>query len=1039
MRVEIELLGGFVVRIDGRTVPVADWRRRHAAALVKLLALAPRRTLHREQVIDALWPDLGTADAAPRLHKAAHYARRSLGDPRGLVLTGETVALLPGAEVTVDALVFEKSARIALDRSDDYVAAAKAAADLWTGELLPDDPYGPWLEGPRDQLRKLHRDVLRRAGLLEELVRADPADEQAALDLARRLVAGGDGRGALRVLERLEGALRGQLGVSPGREVTLLRAELLRLDPVRPQVRTAVPLGRDRELAQVDQILATARASRGRTLFVSGPPGIGKTAVLRWIDGRAEERGLRVGRGTAAAIEGAWPYAPVLEALADLCRRHPALLDGLADQFRIEIEGALRGTSPEWAGESRHQRLFVSVAELLRIASAGGGAVLLVDDAHDADEASLRLLHYLSRLAVGERIVIVVAHRPWPLRPGMEALRRSLIGRGTSVPLDLGPLADSEIRRLAGRAMGRDQGMLDRVVKLAGGNPFAAIELASTLVAADGRAGPMSALVLRGLGSDAIAALTRVAVLGETFDADEYVALSGFGEARAYALLDEVIAAGTVERTGGRYRFRHSLIRDALLDGLPPHRLLPMHRQAAAALRELGASPRRIGHQLLQAGDVGAAAPFVLQAARTDAAIGAYRDALALLDAVHADVSGPERAPMLALRADMLMATGDVGAIMAYREALGATVDPVERRRMRPRLARAATFAGDYATASEALDGLEPDGSDDDTALLLQRGLLAYHTGDLPAAEAAADEARRRLGVADPGDWRMYDLISLQGLIAHLRGEWFSRLAVELRAGAQRPDLARSLFDSHLCVGEYLLYGPTPYAEVLALAATLRESARQAGVLRAVAFATALRGEAALLSGDLGLAESELTEAAELHHDIGSTAGEAHSLQRLAEVRLAQGDREEAMQLLYRALPLARWSSIALHLIQRVYGTMIRAAEDVESARAVVDRATATLGQEDNCTFCAIMLAVPAAAACADAGDLDEARRHLAVAERSAALWSGTAWQAAITEARAHLDQAEGDLDAARHRLREAAELFTAAGQPLDADRCMMV
>ncbi len=99
---------------------------------------------------------------------------------------------------------------------------------------------------------------------------------------------------------------------------------------------------------------------------------------------------------------------------------------------------------------------------------------------------------------------------------------------------------------------------------------------------------------------------------------------------------------------------------------------------------------------------------------------------------------------------------------------------------------------------------------------------------------------------------------------------------MELRAGAQRPDLARSMFDSHLCVAEFLLYGPTPYAEVLALAATLRESARRSGVLRAVAFATALRGEAALLSGDLTLAEAELTEAAELHHDIGSTAGEAH-------------------------------------------------------------------------------------------------------------------------------------------------------------------
>ena len=131
-------------------------------------------------------------------------------------------------------------------------------------------------------------------------------------------------------------------------------------------------------------------------------------------------------------------------------------------------------------------------------------------------------------------------------------------------------------------------------------------------------------------------------------------------------------------------------------------------------LARLGASPARIGHQLLQAGDVGAAAPFLLQAARTDAAIGAYRDALAMIDAVRQDVRDPERGPVLALRADMLMATGDAGAVLAYREALGATGDPAERRRLLPRLARAATFAADYATAAEALDGLEPDGSADD-------------------------------------------------------------------------------------------------------------------------------------------------------------------------------------------------------------------------------------------------------------------------------------------------------------------------------------
>jgi DNA-binding SARP family transcriptional activator len=1041
MNVEIDLLGGFAVRVDGRPVPAGEWRRRQAASLVKLLALAPRRTLHREQVIDALWPHMSIYDAGPRLHKAAHFARRSLGDPRALVLSGDTVSLFPDAHVAVDAEKFEHCATQALatlDRDPGGLTAANAASEGWTGELLPDDPYEAWLESPRDRLQQLHHELLRRAGRWGELALGDPADEEASLARARQLADSGNRGAALRQLERLERALRRELGVSPGPAVASLRAELLASDASHAHRGPAkVPVGREAELRRLDRLIVAAGAGQGRTLFVSGPAGIGKTAVLRWLDRRAEERGLRVGVGAAAALEGAWPYAPVLEALADLCRRYPALLDGLADEYRIEIEGALRGSSAEWAGESRHQRLFISAAELLRLASAGDGAVLMVDDAHDADEASLRLMHYLSRVAVSERMLIVVAHRPWPLRPSLDSMRRSLIGRGTSVPLDLGPLSDYDIRRLARPAVGEDRVLLERIVKLAGGNPFAAIELARTAASGDDRGGPAGALVLRGLGDAVISALTKVAVFGTEFDTDEFVAVAGVGEAQAFAILDEALAGGVIERMAAGYRFRHSLVRDALLDGLPPHQLLRLHRRAGEALRVLSASPARIGHQLLQAGDVRAAAPILLVAARTEAAIGAYRDALALIDAVRQDVRDPERGPLLALRADMLMATGDAGAVRAFREALSATGDPAEQRPLLPRLARAATFAGDYATAAEALEGLEPDGSADDAALLLARGNLAYFTGDLAAAEASADEARRRLAFADLGDWRLYDLITLQGLIAHLRGEWFSRLAVELRASADRPDLARAMFDSHLCVGEYLLYGPTPYEEVLALAAKLRESARRSGVLRAVAFATALRGEAALLSGDLALAEIELSEAAELHHDIGSTAGEAHSLQRLAEVRLAQGDSAEANRLLRRALPLARWSATALHLLQRVYGTMIRAAPDVETARAVVDQAMSTVGQEDACPFCSIMLAVPAAIACADAGDIDDARHHLAMAERSAALWKGSAWQAAIAEARAHLDRAEGDRETARLRLREAAELFAAAGQPLDVDRCL--
>ena len=65
MNAEIDLLGGFAVRIDGRPIPPTEWRRRQAASLVKLLALAPRRTLHREQVIDALWPGAGDRRCRP--------------------------------------------------------------------------------------------------------------------------------------------------------------------------------------------------------------------------------------------------------------------------------------------------------------------------------------------------------------------------------------------------------------------------------------------------------------------------------------------------------------------------------------------------------------------------------------------------------------------------------------------------------------------------------------------------------------------------------------------------------------------------------------------------------------------------------------------------------------------------------------------------------------------------------------------------------------------------------------------------------------
>ena len=122
--------------------------------------------------------------------------------------------------------------------------------------------------------------------------------------------------------------------------------------------------------------------------------------------------------------------------------------------------------------------------------------------------------------------------------------------------------------------------------------------------------------------------------------------------------------------------------------------------------------------------------------------------------------------------------------------------------------------------------------------------------------------------------------------------------------------------------------------------------------------------------------------------------------------------------------------------MQRIFGTLITAAPDVAQARAIVDRAEATLGWDEVCPFCSIMLAVPAAIACARADDLEHAARHLAVAERSAMLWQGTAWEAGLAEAKAIVAAASGERTRADDLMRTAIDQFAQAGQPLDAERC---
>ena len=195
------------------------------------------------------------------------------------------------------------------------------------------------------------------------MVELEPGEERAHLELMRLHARRGDRHAALRQFERMDRALRNELGVQPSREAFELREQLIAHAEPAPQPEVA-PIGRSTELSVLRETLADVAEGRGRVVIVSGPPGIGKSMLLGMVLADAATLGWRVGSGVAAAVEGAWPYAPVLDTLADLCRRHPTLLDGLADSYREEIDRALAGVPTPWTAETGHQRLFVAVAEL---------------------------------------------------------------------------------------------------------------------------------------------------------------------------------------------------------------------------------------------------------------------------------------------------------------------------------------------------------------------------------------------------------------------------------------------------------------------------------------------------------------------------------------------------------------------------------------------------------------------------------------------------------------------------------------------------
>ena len=435
-------------------MPPAAWLSRGAARrLVKLLAIQTRHRLHREQILDLLWPEVGVDSALNRFAKALHAARRALEptlsarmESTYLKLTDD-VLTLDAAHVWVDVDEFEKAARTAIVTDDLHDLAG--ARSLYRGRLLPEDEYEEWTFGRREELARLHEQVLealarnaqrRRtwwlaADVWHELIALDPTRESAHRELMRLYAARGERAQAVRQYEELRSVLATELQTAPDPVTEAFYRELragvkagtgesaavpnLAPLPLAVHAHIAGPLvGRAAESRALESALDSAAGGNGRTVLLTGEAGVGKTRLLAEIASRARQRGALVLWGTAYADGGGPTFGPFVEALEGYLATLPQSdRTAIAAQFpvlaRLLPSLAPSDTTPPISMEPAiyFGRLFAAFAAVMTEASRRWPLVLIVDDVHSADDTSIRLFQYLARLARNHAWLVIGALR----------------------------------------------------------------------------------------------------------------------------------------------------------------------------------------------------------------------------------------------------------------------------------------------------------------------------------------------------------------------------------------------------------------------------------------------------------------------------------------------------------------------------------------------------------------------------------------------------------------------------------------------------
>lgn len=729
-------------------------------------------------------------------------------------------------------------------------------------------------------------------------------------------------------------------------------------------------VGRDDELAQLGTALRTARSGAGRAdprhgigpaspvAVVTGPAGIGKSTLLAAAARQATDTGALALTGAATEFEATAPLAAVTTALTPLVAaltdtdRHALGTDRLADlaaAFPWLPDPAAGPTGPARGLGDERYRVARAIAALLDRAAARRPVLLVVEDVHWADPASVEVVTHLLRRRV-PGVLLALSHRTGLLDPALRRALTTTIRPEIDLRIELGPLTAAAADALLGDAVAPARRA--QLYAGSGGNPFHLLALARH----GGPPGAMPETVLDALRAEitALAEPVRVllqgaAVAGDPFDPAVAAPAAGVSLDDALDAVDTLAAIGLIGLTDDprMFRFRHPLVRQAVYELAGPAWRTAAHARLDGALAAAAAPVLdRAPHIAASARPGDADAVALLGAAGAAAAAWSpataahwFRTALDLLDDDAPDrprllfalakalrtsgrlpqaratldelvallPEGPDRADVLTLAANLDHILGrhaEAGALLTH--ALDALPD--QRSPAAARLQMALCSVGmhtcDYpwmrATAAEATAIAR---AGDDPALLTSAvarlAVAEYHVADIQAARAACDEAEHLLaGLDERALARRMDAVAWLGW-AHWFVERYEQAEATFTLGrdiTRRRGLGYVL--PELLAGRALtLVHRGRLTEADEEATDARDAAELTGSALAMAMAVMTLSEVAVLRGDNALAMAYAKESL-AGIDETDRAARVLSSPALADAQLAAGDPAAARETL---------------------------------------------------------------------------------------------------------------------------------------------